>query len=317
MPLDHSGENSFLSWAHALVGATAPSDVVVGPGDDCAVITACGDHWLLKVDSVLEGTHFQRCTPDQLGYATTAEVGNKAMLRTISDVAAMGGVPRFALVSLGFPAIATAAERRELMVALQDSAVAYDVAIVGGDTKSWDAERLTISVTLLGAMDGVAPVLRSGGRPGDTLYVTGALGGSILGRHKAPTPRVAAGRWLAQNDARAMIDLSDGLSIDLWRLCRASGCSARIDAVPLAAAAHELAQSTGKRAVEHALHDGEDYELLVAVRGDAPVDDRFPLFRVGELVALEGDRDNPILWWHDNGKTEPLAIGGYEHRWRP
>lgn len=353
--MDHDDETAFLDWIGALVGSSPsasrrggpvvgspvvgspvdgspvdgcslePGSLEVGPGDDCAVIICGSERLLLKVDSVLEGTHFQRADADAPGYATVAEAGHKAMLRTVSDIAAMGGLPRFSLLSLGLPEALTAPERQALLEALQESAALHDVAIVGGDTKSWSSDRLSISVTLIGVMDGLQPVLRSGGQVGDTLYVTGTLGGSISGKHKAPQPRIAAGRWLAAHGATAMMDLSDGLSLDLWRLCRASGCSAQIDTVPVSRAATQLAQSSGHTAIEHALHDGEDYELLVALpTGDAATPSGAAasagvhLHPIGRLIA-DSDADGPAaIWLADptRDRRQRLDVSGYQHRWR-
>ncbi|MGE3167065.1 MAG: thiamine-monophosphate kinase [Planctomycetota bacterium] len=304
-------EFDFIRWIRALPG-TAPGDLVVGPGDDCAVARIGDDHWLFKVDSVLEGTHFQRSDPAAPGYATSRQVGQKAMLRALSDIAAMGGWPRFALIGLALPQAAGAELRESLTLGLRESAAVFDVAVVGGDSKSWSSDRLAVCVSLIGEMRGRIPVLRSGGKPGDHLYVTGPLGGSLLGRHLQPIPRLAEGQWLATAGAHALIDLSDGLSSDLHHLCRESRCGAHVHAqqVPIHADARTLAATSGRTPLAHALHDGEDYELLVAIPPTLPLPELAATWtRIGELTPA------PQVWLADGDDLHPLAAGGYEHRY--
>lgn len=305
-------EFDFIRWVRGSARA-APDDLIVGPGDDCAVIRHGDDLCLLKVDSVLEGTHFQRVQPAEPGYATAHQVGVKAMSRTLSDIAAMGGTPRFALIGLALPRGAGSDLRESLMLGLREAANLFDVAIAGGDSKSWSSDRLAVTVSLLGEMRGLAPVLRSGGKPGDILYVTGPLGGSILGRHASPIPRILQGQALAAAGAHAMIDISDGLSSDLRHIARESRCGARVYAerVPIHDDARALAKTSGRTALEHALHDGEDFELLVALPATLdPTSHRAgELIRVGELVA---DTSVSLII---GGQFEPLAARGYEHRY--
>jgi thiamine-monophosphate kinase len=186
------------------------------------------------------------------------------------------------------------------------------VAVVGGDTNSWDG-KLVISVTAFGEATGRGPVRRSGARPGDWVFVTGPLGGSILGRHLDFTPRVAEALALhATVELRAMCDISDGLSADLNHICEESGCGAALfaDGIPISDAARALSLTTGRTPLQHALGDGEDFELVFAVSPDdgrkllaAPIPG---LAKVGECVA-EG------LWLEAGGRRERLEPTGWVH----
>ncbi len=183
------------------------------------------------------------------------------------------------------------------------AAEAHQCAIVGGDTATWDG-KLVVSVTILGRSDGIKPVRRGGARAGDDIYVTGPLGGSILGRHMTFDPLVMLGRKLA-GVATAMIDLSDGLSRDLGHICRASGVGAVIESelVPIHSDAVELSRRDGVSALEHALNDGEDYELLLT--GPAGV---AGAIRVGRIVR------EPGIYLVENGAKRLLEPRGWQHQ---
>lgn len=229
--------------------------VVAGAGDDCAVVRfGSGPKLLLlKTDCVVEGVHF---TSD----AKPRAVGWKAMARPLSDFAAMSGVPHFALVTVIAAPDTSFAWMTELYGGLGKAAQAHDVAIVGGETSRTDGP-VSISVSVSGEVEDDRWVSRGGGEPGDELFVTGRLGGSIRGKHLRFTPRIAEARWLTQHfSVHAMMDLSDGLGADLPRLARASGVGYELDetAVP----------RTAGCSVEQAISDGEDYELLFAVSPD-------------------------------------------------
>jgi thiamine-monophosphate kinase len=232
----------------------------VGIGDDAAVLgpdqARCD---LITTDLLLEGIHF---SPGE----DPRRVGRKAMACNLSDIAAMGGTPRVAVVSLGLRR--GGGERaRELMEGLLEMAERFGVELAGGDTTAWD-HPTAVSVTLLGVGHGRGPVLRSGGKPGGVLFVTGMLGGSILGRHLDFEPRVREGIWLAEHlSPQAMIDLSDGLASDLVHLARESRVGAVLEesALPISEEAFRLSRKDGRPPLEHALCDGEDFELLFAV----------------------------------------------------
>jgi thiamine-monophosphate kinase len=189
------------------------------------------------------------------------------------------------------------------------------VAVVGGDTNSWDG-KLVISVTVLGEATERGPVLRSGAKPGDWVFVTGALGGSIRGHHLTFTPRVREALALHELvGLHAMIDVSDGLAADLNHILEESRCGAVLvaEAIPISPAAHDLSRTSGKTPLQHALGDGEDFELVFTVSpadGERLVREQpvpgVVLSKVGECVG-EG------LWLEENGQRRPLAPTGWVH----
>jgi thiamine-monophosphate kinase len=235
-------------------GLPVGEDVVVGAGDDCAVVRGSRRGWssLLKADCIVEGVHFLKTAPP-------AKVGWKAMARAISDIAAMGGRPSHALVTIVVHPQTTVAWTKGVYRGLTKAARAYDVSIVGGETSRSAVRGATvISIALTGKIASRHLVLRSGGRAGDVLFVTGRLGGAAGGRHLSFCPRLEEGAWLAENFAiHAMMDLSDGLAKDLPRLARASGLGFDLDV-------DSIPRNRGCD-MEAALSDGEDYELLFAV----------------------------------------------------
>jgi thiamine-monophosphate kinase len=199
-----------------------------------------------------------------------------------------------------------------LYLGLRDVADAFGVALVGGDTNSWTGP-LVISVTALGESTGRGPVQRSGARPGDWVFVTGPLGGSILGHHLDFTPRVREALALhAAVELRAMCDISDGLSADLNHICEESGCGAVLvaEAVPISDAAHELARTSGRTPLRHALGDGEDFELVFVV---SPEDGARLLSAPPVPVVKIGACVESGLWLESAGVREPLAPSGWVH----
>lgn len=243
-------------------------------GDDCAVVKLGDTDWALAADMLVYGHHF-------LDWATPEEVGYKAVAVNVSDVAAMGGEPRFMLCSGGASDPETTLR---CMEGVLEAAGEFGVYPLGGDTTG--AAALTVDVTVIGAFPGgTAPVLRSGARPGDLLAVTGELGASGAGflalearrrgeaerlvrRHLRPKPRVEAGRAASMAGVRAMMDLSDGLASDVRHLCEASGVGCRVDLerLPVADDTRAFAESEGRDPGVLAATGGEDYELLVAAR---------------------------------------------------
>lgn len=225
--------------------------VQVGVGDDCAVLEGGrkGERLLFKTDAVVESVHFTARTTPEL-------IGRKALARALSDIAAMGGEPWAAVVTLGVPPGTTPKRLTGIYRGLEKVASEYNVALVGGETTR--AAALFLSIALLGRTRGYAPVLRSTGRTGDLLFVTGRLGGTISGKHLRFEPRLAEGRWLAKKGfARAMMDVSDGLGADLPRLAAASGLGFRLE--------REAVPCNKGVSIDGALNDGEDHELLFAV----------------------------------------------------
>jgi len=304
-----SAEFAFIDWLRSRT--PGGGRVVVGIGDDAAVV-AWPDpaHLVVTTDMLLEGSCFL------LAEAGPRRVGRKAMAVNLSDLAAMAARPVAAVVSVGLPRAGGRALAEELYAGLRDVADAFATPIVGGDTNSWDGP-LTISVTLFGEATERGVVRRSGARPGDWLLVTGPLGGSILGHHLDFTPRVREALALhAAADLHALIDVSDGLARDLGHVCDESRCGAVVIAerVPISDDANTLAARDGRSPLEHALGDGEDFELIVAVSPEdgarlvatQPVAG-IALTPVGECVA------EPGMWIEEGGTRRELPPLGYSH----
>jgi thiamine-monophosphate kinase len=291
------GEPAFIDAVRRKIAL--PRGIVAGIGDDCAIFRPRGspEDLLFTTDLFVESVHFRRDTH------RAEDAGWKALARGLSDIAAMGGEPRFCLLSL---ALAPWTDRRWidsfyrglLRLASRDGA-----PLVGGDLGH--ADRFTCDIVVCGAVPRGRALRRDGARAGDAIYVSGRLGGSALGlatasgvawkRHLRPEPRLALGRYL-RSRATAAMDLSDGLSLDLHRLCAASGLAAEIVAPPRFPGA----------TLEHALDGGEDYELLFTARGPIPASfEGVPLTRIGVMrkgrpgaVTLDGS---------------PLPPRGYDH----
>jgi thiamine-monophosphate kinase len=296
-------------------GLPGRPEVIVPAGDDCAVLRPAGDDrdWLFKTDAVVEGVHF---TPD----APPEKVGHKALGRCLSDLAAMGGQPFAAVITLGLPASFQPDHVQRVYAGLSELARRHQVAVVGGETTR-SPGGMFLSVALWGWVPRGRAVLRSGARPGDAIFVTGELGGSAEGKHLDFEPRVAEAWWLVNHfDVHAMIDLSDGLASDLRHVLRASGVGAELlkRAIPISRAARRAAlrSSAAKPPLVAALTDGEDFELLftVAARDAVPLLDAwkkaFPGLRlscIGKVLA------EPTLVLRDRQGVQPLTLQGYRH----
>lgn len=247
----------------------APPEVLVPIGDDCAVLRLGDKDWVAAADMLVAGHHFE-------AWASPEDAGYKAVAVNVSDVAAMGGTPRFVLASGGAPDPETTLR---CFRGVAEACEAFGAYPIGGDTTR--AAALTVDVAILGELSS-PPVLRSGACPGDLLAVTGELGASAAGflaleagrkeperlvrKHLRPEPRVEAGRAAARLGASAMIDLSDGLASDVRHICERSGVGCRIDLdlLPVAEDTRRLAKSLGRDAETLAATGGEDYELLIA-----------------------------------------------------
>ena len=303
------GDIGEVAAIERLTGRLGPQGgVLQGPGDDCAVIAGNGVDWLLTSDPVIAGVHFNvdaapRC------------IGHKAVGRVLSDVAAMGGVPRYAVVDVVAPAALDVEVLDEVYTGVLELAERHGLAVVGGDLAEGGA--LELHVFAMGSVPHGRAVLRSGARAGDAIYVTGRLGGSAAGRHLAFDPRVAEGAWLRETvRPSAMIDLSDGLATDLRHVVRASGVGARVELarLPLSEAAQA---GNGRTALECGLFDGEDFELLfcIPVGEDAfphaAWRERFdlPCTRIGCIVAGQGD----ITGVDAAGQEQPIERSAFEH----
>jgi thiamine-monophosphate kinase len=281
-----------------------PRDLV----DDMAAIGGA-EPLLWTVDMLMDGVDFDSARH------TWHEIGRKAMAVNLSDCAAMAARPISALCAVSLNNCLSMDAALALARGAAELGARFDCPIVGGDTNSWDAPTV-ISITVAGRPEaGCKAVCRDGARPGDGVYVTGPLGGSILGRHMRFEPRVelalAINRTLAPH---AMIDISDGLALDLWRILEASGCGAVLRATDVDAVIHpdayRLAATDGRSPREHALHDGEDFELIVVLPPDArPVDyERLGLRPLGSIEAAAG-----LYLVEADGRRTPIERRGWEH----
>lgn len=304
-----ASEFAFIDWITKQSPAKHES-LLQGIGDDCAVLQPFSNPMLVTTDMLMEGSCFI------LDEAGPYRVGRKAMAVNLSDIAAMAGKPIAAFVSLGIPRNMTMESLRELHHGMQSMAEEFGAVIAGGDTNSWEGP-LTISVTLIGEAGPKGAILRSTAEVGDVVFVTGKLGGSILGHHLDFTPRVHLATWLSTHaDLHSMIDISDGLSKDLCRILDASnvGVELMAEAIPISDAAVQCHRRDGISALEHALGDGEDFELIFTV-SDADAaklriraqSESQTIYEIGKIV------ENGRWLWH-NGQKEPLPVKGYEHQ---
>jgi len=285
LTLAELGERALIERVRRRPGLPAEG-VLVGIGDDTAVCTWPGGELLLTTDTLVEDVHFRRST------ATLRDVGAKALAVNLSDVAAMGGEPRYILLALAVPPTCPVSDVDDFYTGLGEMAARHGVALVGGDTCA-SPDRIVVTVALVGRVEG-SPLRRSGARPGDAIVVTGSLGAAaaglallergpleppadvpaevidaVLRAHRVPTPRVAEGRLIrASGLATAMIDLSDGLATDLGHIAAESGVGAedRLATLPIGEATRRVAWALGEEPTAWAVSGGEDYELLFTTR---------------------------------------------------
>ncbi len=306
-----SGEFGLIDWIRER-SRSASTRVTLGIGDDCAGLALTpGAEVLVTTDMLMDGRHFR------LGDATPAQVGYKALAVNLSDIAAMAGVPVAAFVAVALPRSSAAEVARGLLEGMIPLLARFNVALAGGDTNAWDGP-LVVSITVVGEATPLGPVRRSGARPGDVVLVTGPLGGSLLGRHLHPSPRVAEALALAgAAPIHAMLDLSDGLAGDLGHiLAESGGLGATLEAasIPIHPDALAMSRTSGRTPVDHALRDGEDFELCLTLGSlDAARLLRDPppgvtLHRVGTIDAEPGLR---LL--APDGTVAPLAADGFDH----
>ena len=304
-------ENELIAWLRQRL----PSHPLLrlGLGDDAAVLDlARSPQCVMTVDLISDGVDFQLSAVDP------RRIGRKALAVNLSDLAAMAARPLAGVVALLLPRRNGLELAKALYEGMLPLAEQHNLAIAGGDTNSWDGP-LAISVTLLGEVTARGPLRRGGARPGDRLYVTGPLGGSILGRHFDFEPRVNEALRLHERlDLHAGMDISDGLALDLSRLCAESGCGAvlRADAIPIHPDAERLSQqgNDGMTPLDHALGDGEDFELLLAMPPTEQArlcDCRevCALYEMGEFVAAEG-----LSLETTDGTRRPLEPRGWLHQ---
>jgi thiamine-monophosphate kinase len=297
-------ELDLIRWIRSRIGKRA-GRIVVDSGDDAAVVKGGRGRLLFKTDSVIDGVHFdsRKARPE--------DIGHKAIARCLSDIGAMGCYPTFAVVAIMIPRNAREAWIKRVLAGLEKTARRFGTAVVGGDVAS-HAGKLAINVALLGETRGLEPVRRSGARVGDAIAVTGPLGGSILGKHLRFTPRVREGIELNRRfELHSMIDISDGLATDLGHLCSESRVGAVVDEtkLPIAPQARRLPGLP----LDHALFDGEDYELLFtlppleAVRVEKAKRGRI----IGQVSAVDG-----IYLRSPEGNLREVQRRGWEHRFR-
>jgi thiamine-monophosphate kinase len=307
--------NEFELIARLTRSLPGNESVVVGAGDDCAVLDlGVPDRLLLfKTDAVVEGIHF---LPD----APAEKVGHKALARCLSDIAAMAGTPTAALVTLGLPNEFEPERIERIYIGMSALAQRHQVALVGGEITR-NPGGLLISIALLGHAPRERIPLRSGARPGDALFVTGELGGSISGRHLEFEPRLPEARWLAQQfHVHAMLDVSDGLAGDLRHILKASGVGAELLAasIPISRTARTLARAGGanRTPLLAALSDGEDYELLFTVssRDAVPLLDAWKQAHPAVLLTCIGKiTETGGIRIRDAQGVRELSAHGYDH----
>ena len=313
--------------ARALRLRRAPSlDVRLGVGDDAALFRPrASREIILTCDWFLEGTHFLRKThpPDSVGW--------KCLARALSDIAAMGGVPRCFLLSLALPDTHTGRWLDEFLAGLGRASRKFRLVLAGGDTTR--RREICVNATVVGDVETGRAVTRSGASPGDLVYVSGRLGAAELGlevlrrsrgpghrndsarrKHLYPEPRLALGRWMAEKRlASSMMDLSDGLSSDLLRLCAASGVGACLEGATIPCLrTSDIARKYGLDPFKLALHGGDDYELLftVSLRKARLLPRAFqgiPLTLIGKIT-----KQSELVLRDENGREQLLAAGGWD-----
>ncbi len=303
----------------------------IGIGDDAAALFVSPSFLLLATtDMLIEGVHFDLATTDLFS------LGWKSAAVNLSDIAAMGGVPRFCLTGLGIPPSLAVGDIRAFYRGVHACLKKFGAVLVGGDTCN-SPKGFVISVTMLGEVDKKRVITRSGARPGDLVYVTGTLGDSAAGlgllrsaecgvrnkksmmralidRHLRPVPRVETGRKLAAAGiATAMIDVSDGLSSDLAHLCEESGVGAEIIAgsLPLSRAITASARVLTRSALDYALSGGEDYELLFTVPPDKVR--KLKALKIGATEIGRVARGRAMTLVGADGRQTPLRPSGYDH----
>jgi thiamine-monophosphate kinase len=309
-------ESALLNHIYQTAATTAGENVIP-PGDDMGALNIAGRQVLVTVDQLADGVHADLAT------MPLQKVARKAVMRNLSDVAAMAATPCGAVVAATLPRDFGETRATDLFDAMRAAAAEFNCPLIGGDIGMWD-HPLLLSVTVLAEPAGITPVLRQGAQPSDAIYVTGALGGSLetmdgYSHHLDFTPRLDLARTLAGNDStrpHAMIDLSDGLGQDLPRLCHAGNVSASVDgsALPISAAAQQAAARTGQPPWQHAIGDGEDYQLLFTAAPNTIPHSLagVTLHRIGTITKAT-DQPRATLILEDNTPLDLQAFGWEHH----
>lgn len=311
---------------------TKDKDVILSIGDDAAVLSLSQDkHSIVTVDTLIEDIHFttQTISPFDLGY--------KAIVVNVSDVAAMAGLPRFALICLGIPQGTEVGYVEEVYRGINQASKDYDLTVIGGDTTK--SNQLTLAITIIGQVEPELLRRRGDARVGERIYVTGELGGSKAGlelilkadaaidetsssalkkAHYRPQARVLEARIASRNGAKALEDISDGLASEIFHICEQSQVGAKIvsEQIPLAAGVREVAELYKEDALDYAFFGGEDYELVFTALRDRGEEIRDKIVTetgtkvtdVGEIVSSS----NGVVI-ESSGETNPLTQKGYEH----
>jgi thiamine-monophosphate kinase len=335
--LKEIGEFGLINWIRGKMPPRDPS-IIAGIGDDAAVVKPPKDSiCLVTTDILIEDIHFR------LDFTDGLRLGEKTLSINISDIAAMGGIPQYFLLSMGFPPHIPFGWLEELFHGIHQVAERFGLSLIGGDTSR--AQKLTINVTLIGRAKAGEVVYRNGARAGDQIMVTGTLGNAALGlrvlksrkgdpgiathkhgelaelieKHLSPTPRITEGRLIAENHlANAMIDISDGLIADLGHILEESRVGAKIwiSRIPLSEAFRRAAPRYTPNGIDLAISGGEDYELLLtATRKKA--EKLMALFRksglqitpIGEIV----DSRHGLKLYREDGREYRLRRKGYDH----
>ena len=301
-------EFDFIEWLRSQT--SAQPDVALGVGDDAAILRPPTAQQVLTTDLLLEGVHFE------LNSATFEQIGRKSLAVSLSDVAAMGATPTVAVLNFAFPRQLAFADAQAVFRGALQLAREHNVAIVGGDTNRW-SEKLVVGSTVLGRLDHAGWKI-SGAQPGDIVLVSGELGGSLLGKHLDFTPRCQLAVELANRyQIHAATDISDSLSIDLNEIALQSelGITIQAEAIPLALAATQRAAQSGRTPLDHALYDGEDFELLLTVSPEtarAILRDKILSTTLTEIGRVH-EGPGQLLIAREGVAAELLPIKGYEH----
>lgn len=299
-------EQSFVAWAK--MRASRLPQVKLGIGDDAAVIAGDGSDFVLTTDSLLDGTHFI------LSEVQPRRVGHKLVNVNLSDLAAMAAEPVALFVSLCLPTENSEEIAAEIFEGICEAAAKENCAIAGGDTNCWRGP-LALHLTAVGRATQAGVWTRGGARADDWIVVTGPLGGSLLGKHFDFQPRLDWVRRVRGGvNVHAAMDISDGLTIDLLRMGNASGCGAvlDLDAIPISQAALQMSATSGRSPLEHALGDGEDFELLLAIP-DAELQQLQDIVGVEQAIPVGRFTSRTGLWSRRGSRIEQLPATGYVH----
>ena len=323
--LADAGELEFIRSIRGMMPREG-GDIIRSVGDDCLVARCPGEGFLLfTIDTFVDGIHFSP------RWFTPEQTGRRCMAASVSDIAAMSGLPMYSLLSLSMPPATPFDDAVKLFSGLAETGLSYGCPVAGGETTSTTGP-LTVTVTVVGRVEENRVILRSGASPGDSIYVTGYMGDAMAGllafeqevngfdglkkKFIAPETRITLSRALSgQFKITAMIDLSDGIASDLGHICEESACGAEIGAglLPLSTEMRELMALYGKNPVHFALTAGEDYELLFT-SPDPVIPDRgyilgCPVTRIGSIT---GNREEMLLI-DEQGAKETIHSKGYEH----